>query len=178
MIIAVVIKLCGLVSYQTFFLSNQVHESLQQNSCFPCSLFFFHFFLSHHAEKGHDPVTNIPTSFFSYSQVTKCRLLCQESPHVFKLPTGWFCLTFCLFLIFFKPGRHFDGYVVVCFSGKWCYAWKTIQASDTFSASVLGQYEKLRKKQTFLDNYRKFPMFAVSSNFDCFCFPFGFPLNS
>ncbi|KAF3778416.1 Tubulin gamma chain [Nymphaea thermarum] len=31
-----------------------------------------------------------------------------------------------------------------------------------FSKS-LSQYEKLRKKQAFLDNYRKFPMFAVSA---------------
>lgn len=30
-------------------------------------------------------------------------------------------------------------------------------------SKCLGQYEKLRKKQAFLDNYRKFPMFAVSS---------------
>ena len=28
-------------------------------------------------------------------------------------------------------------------------------------SKCLGQYEKLRKKQAFLDNYRKFPMFAV-----------------
>ncbi|AQK64063.1 Tubulin gamma-2 chain [Zea mays] len=32
----------------------------------------------------------------------------------------------------------------------------------------LGQYEKLRKKQTFLDNYRKFPMFAVRTFFSKF----------
>lgn len=30
-------------------------------------------------------------------------------------------------------------------------------------SKCLNQYEKLRKKQAFLDNYRKFPMFAVSS---------------
>ena len=30
-------------------------------------------------------------------------------------------------------------------------------------SKCLSQYEKLRKKQAFLDNYRKFPMFAVSS---------------
>ena len=29
-------------------------------------------------------------------------------------------------------------------------------------SKCLSQYEKLRKKQAFLDNYRKFPMFAVS----------------
>jgi hypothetical protein len=32
----------------------------------------------------------------------------------------------------------------------------------------LGQYEKLRKKQAFLDNYRKFPMFAVRTFFSKF----------
>lgn len=30
-------------------------------------------------------------------------------------------------------------------------------------SKCLSQYEKLRKKQAFLDNYRKFPMFAVST---------------
>jgi len=29
-------------------------------------------------------------------------------------------------------------------------------------SKCISQYEKLRKKQAFLDNYRKFPMFAVS----------------
>jgi hypothetical protein len=32
-------------------------------------------------------------------------------------------------------------------------------------SKCLGQYEKLRKKQAFLDNYRKFPMFAVRTYF-------------
>jgi tubulin gamma len=33
-------------------------------------------------------------------------------------------------------------------------------------SKCISQYEKLRKKQAFLDNYRKFPMFAVSLNPD------------
>jgi tubulin gamma len=35
-------------------------------------------------------------------------------------------------------------------------------------SKCLGQYEKLRKKQAFLDNYRKFPMFAVRT-YSCYC---------
>jgi hypothetical protein len=35
-------------------------------------------------------------------------------------------------------------------------------------SKCLGQYEKLRKKQAFLDNYRKFPMFAVRTYFNKF----------
>lgn len=33
-------------------------------------------------------------------------------------------------------------------------------------SKCISQYEKLRKKQAFLDNYRKFPMFAVSFSFE------------
>lgn len=36
-------------------------------------------------------------------------------------------------------------------------------------SKCLSQYEKLRKKQAFLDNYRKFPMFAVSCQLNDCC---------
>jgi hypothetical protein len=56
--------------------------------------------------------------------------------------------------------------------GADCTSWWGLQVSGLMLAShtsirhlfskCISQYEKLRKKQAFLDNYRKFPMFAVS----------------
>lgn len=51
----------------------------------------------------------------------------------------------------------------------WCCIWQVsglMLASHTsirhLFSKTLSQYEKLRKKQAFIDAYRKFPMFAVS----------------
>ena len=141
--------------------------------------FRFSFFFCNHSGYRTTKYLFVSLSVIKICKHLNCnRLLCQENPHMFKQPTGYNDL----FLLSSLPPSPSGGISVFYFFLKKMdnavLSNAVLQVSGLMLANhtsirhlfskCLGQYEKLRKKQAFLDNYRKFPMFAVRTYFNKF----------